>query len=234
MSLILALKNDGSLHSSDGETLEELTPASRFLHIRPILFLTVEHSRQVRAAGQRGYRSIRAKVIDATPGLEVEPEGGVRVRKAFPNSRYLAGGGRFTRKGWLVPLPAGLAEVRATLVWDIGPLSEDEKPRQVRHHLRLRLTGRSESPFGDVYSMDTDAWQHSGAGQKRFGELGSMPFLPYSTLDTDLINACRTVWTGEGHSPETVELHEVLELPALPTKWLWDVQGLGQTVLFTG
>jgi len=234
MSLILALKNDGSLHSSDGETLEELSPASRFLHIRPILFLTVKHSRQVRAAGQRGYRSIRARVVDGTAGLEIEPEGGVRVRKAFPNSRYLAGGSRFTRKGWLVPLPARLDEVRATLVWDIGPLAEEEKPRQVRHHLTLRLSGRSESPFGDVFSMDTNAWKNNGAGRKRFGELGSMPFLPFSALDTDLVGACRTVWAGEGHGPETVELHEVLDLPALPTKWLWDVQALGQTVLFTG
>jgi hypothetical protein len=118
--IVLAVQNGALFTTSDeGQTLQAADPALRFVHLLPTLLLTDGQAERL------GRRKVRLQVSSDTPGLVIEPAGGIVVRKAYPNKCYLVGGSTLTRKGWLVPLPKGTQALSVVLSWVVPVMSQE-------------------------------------------------------------------------------------------------------------
>lgn len=210
--------------SDDGKTLQAADPSLRFLHLLPRLLLTNGQAIQL------GRRKARLQVSSDTPGLVVEPEGGVMVRKAYPNKHYLVGGSTATRKGWLVALPAGAEAVRLVMTWGV-PLEGGTVPVTLQHGLTLRFKAATEIDVSSVYSMDLATWPRAGRPLAFLGELAPLALSPYVTLGAHGLQGSRKAWVSQDSTLENAVLTEVLDVPAQSLGQFFDLQALGQTAM---
>jgi hypothetical protein len=226
MSLVLIHRDKALFTSSDeGQTVQEADASRRFLHLMPKLLLDDNQAYLL------GRGKAKLQVTSQTPGLDVGPLGGVKVRRPFPNKRYQVGGSKFTRYGWLVALPKDLQEARVKFSWSVL-LGEEQGPSTVHHHLALRFKGTANAKFSDVYTMELSIWPASKEKRPWFGKLAPLSFSPYATLDAEDLQAARKVWRDKDSAKDEHVFYEVLEMPALSMAAIWDFQALGQSHTF--
>ena len=224
MPIVLAVR-DGSIFttSDEGQTLQAADPSLRFLHLLPKLLLSGGQAHQL------GRRKVRLQVMSDTPGLVTEPTGGILVRKAYPNKCYLVGGSTLTRKGWLVPLPKGIAAVSVVMCW-VVPLNSDSTPHTVRHALTVRFKPMPDAKSSGVYSMDLATWPSAGKPKAWFGELAPVNFTPYASIGAHDLQGSRKAWIEADSTTESASFREVLDVPGQSLGQLFDLQALGQSV----
>lgn len=227
MPIVLAVQNGALFTTSDeGQTLQAADPSLRFLHLLPKLLLTGGQALQL------GRRKARLRVTSGSAGIVPEPEGGVSVRKAYPNSRYLVGGSTLTRKGWLIPLPKEAGATEVVMTWEV-PLEGGEAPHRVRHALTVRFKAMAEAKFSAVYSMDLATWPRAGSPKGWFGDLAPVNFTPYAAIGAHDLQGSRKAWIEDDSTTESANFREVLDMPGQSLGQLFDLQALGQTVEIT-
>lgn len=216
---VALMKVDGQerLVSLGGEPLLNDDDArERLLHLVPVLF-----------EGKFERFSSRRMALDITcdwTDRPLVPEGGIRIRKAYPNTRYFVGGSRDCRIGWFVPLPEGLDRGMLRMRWevDIG-----DTIREFDYQLCLTfLPGE-----GRIYTMDLVPWWKRAvlpAGVKKGAPVFHLPRICADIEDYGKHRHTLAVESRHDVFPYWRQaLTETLEIPPVKLGELWTLREYG-------
>jgi len=161
-------------------------------------------------------------VVTSTLPVDINPEGGVKVRQPYANRRYFVGGSSLIRNGWVVPLPVDVTEFDIEFSWriqgDWQTFRCDEW--EVRHLLHVKLLPGK----GVTYTMDGACWPKTKASPMQ----GS-PVTPLGIEDETPVHKSRSivrtsdlVWEAEN---ELVGYYveENLSITGIPLDQAWTI-----------
>jgi hypothetical protein len=214
--------------SADGQTLPETDADRKVLHILPKFFCPEL------VYGERGVSidSMTLTVISRTlaeRSVNVCPEGGIKIRQPYPNTRYFVGGSVDLRVGWMVVLPVDLQEFDLSFEWRFESETLREERFLIRHQIDVELL----EGVGNTYSMDPSCWHRVVTH-----EVAPCDRSLYSVDSVDRLSAYRAANAGpvtdifeantfvgphihRNPGPVGIEINERAALPALKMSDLW-------------
>lgn len=186
----------------------------RLLHVLPKLLLSGQEFFTLPSRAKAELK-VSSKVLSDL-GIEVNPEKGVKVRRPVPNRRYLIGGTKALRYGWLVEIPDDLALVDLTFEWSVEMPGEDQ-PLRATHEVMVSLVHTG----GKIFSMDSACWHRVF----KFPE-GRAPFsfTPHAILATmgqakDRIAELAIEQLSDNH----LKMSESVSIPGITADDLWSL-----------
>lgn len=210
---------DGSVEvrSADGRPLPKGDVDRRIVHVLPQFFCPEE------AIDFVGPDDVTLRVRSAaleSRGVEICPEGGIKIRQPYPNRRFLVAGSEDIRVGWIVPIPEDVSEFDLEFEWSFAPGTI--QPAHVfiaRHGLEVTLAQGS----GRTYTLDTACWPKDSRGDVLPTHLKT-----YTPHSLSALSEYRQANVSDAHSWEEgeeagLEFVERITLPSQTVSDLWSI-----------
>ena len=151
MQHALLIKENGEsvIVNAEGEELGKSDGEKRLIHILPRLFTPLHLVSKIKL------NEVRLTIETNLP-FDLMPQGGIKVRRPYPNTRYLVGGSKAMRNGWLIEIPDDLHSFDMTLIWNFEESWEWSRAdeHEVKHVVHVTL----EPGDFKTYSFDASCW----------------------------------------------------------------------------
>lgn len=151
MKHALLVKENGEsvIVTADGKEVGITDGGRRILHVLPKLFTPAHLISSIKL-------NEVSLVIETDLPFALVPEGGVKIRRPYPNTRYLVGGSKVMRNGWMVEIPDDLHAFDMTLIWNFKEAWKwwDADYLEVKHVIHVTL----EPGDFKTYTMDASCW----------------------------------------------------------------------------
>lgn len=150
MKHALLVKENGEsvIVTADGKELGKADGDRHLLHILPRLFTPLHLISAIKLKEV-------SLTIEADLPFDLMPEGGIKVRRPYPNTRYLVGGSKTMRNGWLVEIPDDVHSFDMTLIWTF---EESWWSRSDTHEVKHVIHVTLQPGDFKTYSFDESCW----------------------------------------------------------------------------
>ncbi|MBC8641586.1 hypothetical protein IAG25_32705 [Caballeronia sp. EK] len=225
MKFALFKSADGriELRSADGRPLPKGDVDRRIVHILP-QYLCPEDAIDFIGPDDVTLR-VRSLALESR-GVEVCPEGGIKIRQPYPNRRFMVAGSADIRVGWILPIPEGVSDFDLQFEWSFAPGTiEPESAYVARHRLEVVLSPGT----GRTYTLDTSCWPTDRRGA--VVPVDSKPYTPHSLswlsdYRRARVSDARSWIEGDaedGRDGAGVEFIERITLPSQTVSELWSI-----------